>query len=385
MTRDLRIVAFALLLWGLGEGLFIYFQPIYLNQLGADPVQIGGILGLAGFAFMISHLPAGVLADVAGRKSIMVAAWFGGMLSVLIMFLADSLAFFLAGIILYSFTGFVLAPLQSYITNAKGSWTVTRALTTTQAFFSIGSVIGPILGGLLGEFIGLKIIYGIATGVFLLSSILILSISPQPIEETEDGPRYQNLLKNKSLAGFLILAFVVLFAMYLSWPLTPVFLQEERSVSVGILGFLGSLYASGMVVLNLIFGRMNPRLSLIVAQVAVGFSVLMLWKGASNLCYSLGYFFAAGFRVTRSLITAQVETLVKQIEMGLAFGFSETVNGSVILLASPFAGVLYDLKPDLPFIVSMGLIGIALILTLRFMPPRNFSRSTVAAADTTNE
>jgi hypothetical protein len=71
--------------------------------------------------------------------------------------------------------------------------------------------------------------------------------------------------------------------------------------------------------------------------------------------------------------------------MGLAFGFSETVNGSVILLASPFAGVLYDLKPNLPFIVSMGLIGIALILTLRFMPPRNSSRSTVAAADTTNE
>ncbi|OGO16584.1 MAG: hypothetical protein A2Z14_11490 [Chloroflexi bacterium RBG_16_48_8] len=385
MTRDLRIVSISLLLWGLGEGLFIYFQPIYLIQLGANPVQIGWMLGLASLAFTLSHLPAGAFADIVGRKIIIVVAWFAGTLAGLIMFLADTLPIFLIGIILYSFTGFVLSPLQSYVTNAKGSWTVARALTTTQAFISIGSVIGPMLGGLLGERFGLKMVYGIATGVFLLSSLLVLPIHPQPIEKAEEGPRYQNLLRNKTLGGFLLLAFFALFAMYLSWPLTPVFLQEERCVSVTTLGLFGSLYSSGMVILNLLLGRSNPRLGFIIVQIAVGFSIIAIWRGANNLWFSLGFFLAAGFRVTRSLITAQVETLVKRVELGLAISFAETINGTVMLIASPLAGLLYDIGSELPFIFSLGLLGIILVASLRYTPRVDSSRSVVAASEVVKE
>jgi hypothetical protein len=31
MTRDLILVALSLFAWGLGEGMFIFFQPIYLR------------------------------------------------------------------------------------------------------------------------------------------------------------------------------------------------------------------------------------------------------------------------------------------------------------------------------------------------------------------
>ena len=55
MNRDLRLLAFSLLLWGVGEGLFFYFEPIYLERLGANPVQIGFILGLTGAAAALSH------------------------------------------------------------------------------------------------------------------------------------------------------------------------------------------------------------------------------------------------------------------------------------------------------------------------------------------
>jgi MFS family permease len=385
MTRDLRIIGVSLLLWGLGEGLFIYFQPIYLNQLGANPVQIGWILGLTSLAFTISHLPAGALADMVGRKIIMLAAWFGGILAGLIMFAAKTLPIFVIGIVLYSFTGFVVSPMQSYITNAKGSWTVTRALTTISAFISVGSVIGPILGGALGEWLGLRIVYLLATGVFLLSSILILPLQSQPIEEANEGPRYQNLFKNRALGGFLLLSFFALFAMYLSWPLTPIFLQEERAVSVGAVGVFGSLYALGMVILNLLLGRSNPRLGFIIAQIAVVFSVVTIWRGASNLLFSTGYFLAAGFRVTRSFVSAQVETLVRRIELGLAFGFSETVSGTVMLIASPLAGLLYHVKPELPFIVSLGMLSITILVSLRFLPRLDPARSVVLTSETASE
>ena len=385
MTRDLRIISFSLLLWGLGEGLFIYLQPIYLNQLGANPLQIGWMLGLSSLAFTITHLPAGALADIFGRKLIIVMAWLGGTLAGLIMFLAASLPTFLIGLIMYSFTGFVLSPLQSYITYAKGSWTLTRALTTTQAFISVGSVIGPVVGGFLGEWFGLRMVYGIATGIFLLSSLLILPLHPQPVEESKEGPRYQGLFKNKKLGTFLLLAFFALFAMYLSWPLTPVFLQEERGISVGTLGLFGSLYSSGMVIFNLLLGRSNPRSGFLIAQISVGLSIVALWRGGNNLLFSLGYFLASGFRVTRSLISAQVETLVNRIELGLAFGFSETVNGTVMLIASPVAGMLYNIGPELPFIVSLGLLIIALVVSFRFTPRIDPARPISVASEIVNE
>jgi hypothetical protein len=45
MKRDLILVAIAMFAWGLGEGMFLYFQPLYLEELGANPIMIGTILG----------------------------------------------------------------------------------------------------------------------------------------------------------------------------------------------------------------------------------------------------------------------------------------------------------------------------------------------------
>jgi MFS family permease len=367
-------------LWGIGEGIFIYFQPIYLDQLGADPIEIGGFLGLAMLAFALSHIPAGALADTIGRRKIMVLAWFIGATAGLVMFLATSLPIFVFGMVAYSFTGFVMSALQSYVTAARGAWTVTRAMTTTSAFSGIGAIIGPVLGGQLAELFGLQTIYGISTGIFFLSAFTITRLHPQPVESSEGGSRYQNLLKNKALGGFLLLVFVILFGMYLSWPLTPIFLQEERGVTVGSLGLLGSINASGVVLLSLILGRMKPRFGFLVAQLAVGLSVLTLWRGVNQVWFSLGYFLASGFRTSRFLVLAQVETLVNRLELGLAYGLAETINGSVMMIASPIAGILYDLRRDLPFMVSIAILGIALALTLRLTPLRSLSRSTSAGS-----
>jgi MFS family permease len=368
MTRDLRILAFSLLLWGLGEGLFIYFQPLYLDELGADPIQIGSILGFSALALTLSHLPAGALADIIGRKAVMVAAWFAGAIATLTMFLAKSLPLFVVGLVLYSFSGFVLSPMYSYIADARGSWSLTRALTTTSAFFSFGTILGPIVGGQLAEVFGLRTIYGIASAIFIPSTLLILFVRPQPVETLDDGSRYQDLIKNKNLGGFLVLVFIGMFAMYLSWPLTPIFLQEVRQVSVGSVGIFGSLNALGMVILNLTLGRMSPYLGFTIAQVATGFSVLFLWRGTGQAWFSLGYFLAAGFRIARSFVTAQVELLVKRTEIGLAFGLAETVGGSVMLIASSIAGILYDINPESPFSISLILIAVSLTLTLLIGP-----------------
>jgi hypothetical protein len=56
-----------------------------------------------------------------------------------------------------------------------------------------------------------------------------------------------------------------------------------------------------------------------------------------------------------------------------------------MLIASPVAGLLYDFKSELPFIVSLGLLGFALILSLRFTQRKDLSRSVVASSNATSE
>src|SRR5260221_4199745 len=88
MSRDNQLLAFALAFWGLGEGLFIYIQPLYLRQLGANPVAIGGILAIAAAAVGLGHIPAGDVADRFGRKPVLLTGWGVGLAAGLVMFLA---------------------------------------------------------------------------------------------------------------------------------------------------------------------------------------------------------------------------------------------------------------------------------------------------------
>jgi predicted MFS family arabinose efflux permease len=365
MNRDLRLLSLSLIIWGVGEGLFLYLNPVYLAQLGANPVQIGAILGLAGFALTLGHLPAGYLADRFGPKRTMVAAWFAGLAAAWLMALARALPLFVAGLVLYSLSGFVLAPMSSYVTTARGRLSVARALTSVSAFFNLGVVVGPAAGGLLADRLGLRSIYGFAAALFSLSTLLVLLLRPQAAQVGDRRFRARALMANLPLLRFLGLVFLTMFVLYLSWPLTPNYLQQERGVSLSLLGAFGSLNALGVVALNLILGGMTPLRAFWLVQVFVGLSVGLIWKG-SRPWVAAGYFLAGGTRTARNLINAQVQALSAPNGLGLSFGLTETINGLAILVSSTLAGALFESNPQWPFLASLLGLPLVLLLNLRY-------------------
>ena len=133
MNRNLLFVAVALLLWGFGEGMFFNFVSIYLDtQFLLSKAEIGLVLGAFGFSMAITHIPAGRLADRLGRRPLLITAWVLGLAATLIMGLASTLPFFLVGLFAYGLTAFVSSPLSSYVTAARGKWTVGTALALPQ-------------------------------------------------------------------------------------------------------------------------------------------------------------------------------------------------------------------------------------------------------------
>jgi MFS family permease len=368
MKRELILVALSMFAWGLGEGMFLYFQPIYMEQLGADPITIGGILGAFGLAMTISHIPAGYLADRIGRKPLLVAAWVMGTIATWTMALAEGLPLFVVGLLLYGITIFMMSPLQSYVAAARGRLSVGRAITLISACFNLGAVFGPWLGGRIGDQMGLRQTYFISGVVFIASSLMILFIRPQPIERAEIAGKTNRWMSSPRYLIYMGVIFLAIFATYLPQPLTPNFLTNQGGLDLSQVGSLYSVASVGVVVLNLTVGALPARYGFLLGQVAVGSFALLLWRGTGSGWLVPAFFLLGGFKTARSLGMAQVRELAPASRMGLAFGLSETVAATAVILAPLAAGYLYSVNPSWMYLLGAGLILASLVVSARFSP-----------------
>ncbi len=387
MNRNLILTSLSLMTWGVGEGMFYYFQPVYLEQLGANSLKIGAILGLVGVAMTLAYLPAGYLSDRVGRRPLLRLAWVLGALSTGLMAVSPRLEIVVIGMLIYGMTAFVTVPLNSYITAARGRLSVGRALTLVSASFNLGAFLGPLLGGWVGKTYGLRASFQIAAVIFIVSTGLIFLIQSQPVEAPAGQDQRRDLrgLLSGPFPAFLGLVFLAVFGMYLQMPLAQNFLLNQRGLNLTQIGQMISARYLGIVLLNLTLGHLNPRAGFLLAQVSCAMSSLLLWRGQSYPVYLGAYGLMGGYNTGRSLLTAQVRSLAHASQMGLAYGLLETVNALILVLAPPLAGWLYAIQPGLIFPTSLALIGLGLAANLFFSPLRRQSRLVFEENDPTKE
>mgnify|MGYP001050179809 CR=1 FL=1 len=356
-----------MLTWGLGEGIFLIFLPLYLQQFGADPILIGTILGINGLVSAVVQIPAGYLADKLGRRPVIWFNFITGVIAAWIMALAPSLGVFVAGLLLYGLTMSVMAPLNSYVQGARGKWSVGRAVSFISAAYNFGAILGPIIGGALGEMFNLRTAY-FATGiVFSISTAIVLFARKQPVAVPAKIKGDGHLFKNKRFVAMLVMIFPVMFAVSLPQPLAPNFLQNQRGLSLSQIGQLGSLGALGSVLLMLAFGSLQSGLALMIGQVGLVVFALLLWQGQGLVWYGLAYLAMGGYRLCRAMTVALARPVVRASEVGLAFGMVETLNSIGYMAAPVVAGFLYDWRPQAIFPVSLAALGVTLLLSIRFL------------------
>lgn len=369
MNPELLVISFSLFTWGIGEGMFLYFQPIYLNQLGASTMMIAGVFSAFGVAMMIAHIPAGYLSDKIGRRPLLWVAWCFGLIAIWCMALTGNLTIFIIGMVMYGLTAFVSSPLFSYITTARGNLSPARAMTLTSAAFNLGAILGPISGGWVAEHYGLRAIYFVAGCIVAVSTILIFFLHDQPRDQHDPAKPPEKLFMNSRFLGLVGVGFISMFVMYLSQPLTPNFLESDRGLTLGLVGLLGSIGSIGTVVINLILGQVNARLGFFLAQALVGLFALFLWRGNHIVWYGLAYFLLGGYRAARMMLFAQVRPLIHKAQMGLSYGITETANSLAIILAPLLAGWLYTYDPLNVYKVAFVLIILSIIVSICFTPP----------------
>lgn len=371
MSRDLLFLALSLFTWGIGEGLFLYFQPLYLQQLGASPVVIGSILGGMGVAMALTQIPAGYLGDRIGRRPLIWASWIIGTTATVMMALSPNLTTFTIALIIYGGTGFATPPMNSYITNTRGKWSVGQAITFISAVYNMGAIAGPYIGGKIADSIGLRQVYVIAAGFFIIATILVFFIRPQPVELLPEGHNGRQLFHNSRFMGFIGLFFIVVLATYLPQPLTANFLQNDRGLSFGEIGILGSLASLGIVILSLSLGRMKAQNGFVLAQGAAFIFSMVIWRGTGLAWYMVGYLFYGGMRVAKNLGIALTKPLVHPAQLGTAFGFMETACSIALIAAPPLAGLIYQYSPQLVYPLAAVMVTITMVISLRKVPSEN--------------
>jgi predicted MFS family arabinose efflux permease len=231
-------------------------------------------------------------------------------------------------------------------------------------------VLGPMTGGWISEHYSLRTTYLVAACVFVLSNSAILFIKKQPIDRHDPESPPPDLFSNQRFIGYLgVVAFAV-FAMFLAQPLTPNFLNDVQSISLGNVGIIFAAGALGNAILALALSRLHPRRGFLISQAIVVLFALLIWRGTGLPYFILGYFLLGGFRAARPFAMAQARALVHESQMGLTYGMMETVYAIIFILTPPIAGFLYERDPFMIYPLAMGLIGVSLVVGYLFSPRR---------------
>ena len=365
MNPAILLLSISLATWGIGEGLFLIFQPFYLTELGADPIKIGFILGAAGIAMTITHTPAGYISDRFGSRPMLIASWISGLVATAIMAFSTTLNAFTVGLLLYSMTAFVSSPLSSYTTSARGSMSVTRSVTFISASFNAGTILGATLGGWISETYELRAIYFVAFGLFIISTLLIFFLPSQPIHPRPAGESSRSILQNRPYFTFLFASVFLLFFSQLSDPFNAKFLQEFRGVTYQQIGYLGSMAGIGRTSMLFILGSLPPRTGALLGLLAVALFDFLILKFTSLPIYYGAMFLSGGLRTTKVILVSMLRPYVRRSNVGLAYGIAETFYGSTLIFAPILAGYLYDRNPEMIYITAI--LGI-LIAAIIFFP-----------------
>jgi len=364
LGRDNRLILTSLFLWGSGEGLWIYIQPLYIKSLGASPVQIGLVLSIAALAMMATLIPAGFLADRFIRRKVILGGYLLGPLGALLLALAQDWHQSIPGFLLYYASAYCMPIINSYVAHASTDQNLNRVFTVVFSGHSLGLTLSPLLGGWLGEALGLRSIFWISALFFASATCVIFFVAEQPVISRSVSLDYRGLLSNRSFLLLSFLFFLLFLTLYLGQPLAPNYLEEVLGLDLPWIGLFGSAHSLGAALLALWLGRLRGEWGLIIAQGSVFLSLVLLLQVPLWPLLVVSFFLRGAFTASRSLSSALVGKVAGKGSLGLAFGILSTVSSLALVVAPYIAGRLYALRPDLPFVASIASIPAVMLLTM---------------------
>ena len=189
-VRNPRLVSgilFAIILIDfVGFSILIPVLPLYAQELGASPTQVGLMLALYSLGLVLFLPVWGWISDRVGRRPVLLVCLLGTAASFALLAAADSIGAIYLARALGGFFGASIGTAQAYMTDITDAENRTRGMGLIGAAFGIGFVLGNLLGGTLQAVApGLPFI---ATALLALGAFLIASFSLPESRGPVDAP-----------------------------------------------------------------------------------------------------------------------------------------------------------------------------------------------------
>lgn len=373
---SLMLFAAGLLFWA-GMAALLPTLPLYVQDLGGTKRQIGMVMGAFAIGLLLSRPWLGSVADLKGRKLVLLLGTLIGELAPMAYLFAHSIPLLLAlrvfhGISIAAFTtGYSALVADIAPPDRRGELIGYMSLV-----HPIGVALGPALGGFLQAWVGYTPLFVMASTLSLLALLCTYQVSePKILErplhlaaESVENPRYwQMLLSPRVRIPALVLLLLGLVFGTLS-TFMPLYIQETKANLNAGLFYTAAAIASFAI--RLATGRASDKYGrgffITSGLVCYVISMFLLWKAQSSQAFLLSAVFegCGGGTVVPMIITLMADRCAPH-ERGRLFSLCVGGFDLGIAIAGPTLGFVAE---QVGYSQMFGLAtGLAVLALLTFL------------------
>lgn len=367
---------------------YTYFS-LFVLELGGTPYIIGLISFISNIILALLQPLGGFIADIYGRRRIIVLMTFCLAFSNIFFILAENWIHILLGSII-SHTCLIYIPALSAIM-ADSLPPEKRSLGfSISRMINIVSIFSPIFAGFLvsnyGIVHGMKLAYIIVLLCYLLASTIRIKLketinidsgstkwSLHQLYFTAFYESFQSLRNvQRIVLNFLVIRILICFSMHMSFPFFLVYAKNILNIEEFQWAILGSLYNTSSFFTALLVGKIidlfGCRNSLVISCILQAFATLLFLYSEFNVLMILFPLWA----IFDSILIVANDVLFSNITprtlRGRIAGIMIFLEYLFISLGGLIGGFLYEYYlPILPFILSIILTILCAILYYNYI------------------
>lgn len=373
--NSILILSFTLVVVMLGYGIIMPILPFYIEKLGASGLDMGLLTASSAFMQLIFAPFWGSLSDRVGRKPVLLVGIFGYGLTMLLFGLSTQLwMLFLARAMNGVLSSATMPTSMAFISDNSSEKDRGGKMGQLGAAMGIGMILGPGLGGALASF-SLAMPFFVASGLCLISLLLVWLLLPESLDwgkvkaAPEKKPGFQFAIFRQVLTGpvgvLMLLIFVVSFGMTGFQNIIGLYALNKFGFDTQQIGAIWMVLGALMIVsqgfiigpLTRWFGETWVIRGALLAT-AAGFGLMLLANAFIPLLLATGFLVLA-IALVGPALNALISTRTT-LQQGITMGVNNSFSSLGKVLGPLWAGFIFDIHVDLPFLSS------AVILILGF-------------------
>jgi len=361
--------------------MIIPIMPFYVESLGASGSTLGLLMAVYGLMQFIFAPVWGQLSDRFGRRRILMLGVLGNALAQFLFGLSTQIWMLFAARALSGILSSATLPTaMAFISDSTEEHERGGGMGMMGAAMGIGMVLGPGLGGWLAGF-SLSVPFFLAGTLSLVALVVIFLVLPESLPEeqrekgvkTLHGPRLGVLWEalRGPLGFLLLLAFLLTFALTNFESIFGLYASDEFGYGPQMVGLILTLVGViSAVVQGLLTGPTTQRFgepAVIKAALifsAIGFGLMTQARGLGTLILTVCFFV-----ICNAMLNPANSALISRgggghgMKMGLNNSFQ-----SLGRIAGPlWAGLVYDLNHQLPYLTGMVILLLGFGLSLAWL------------------